>query len=124
MDDKEFASNLGIKHTKTNINSHRRLLRQVKGTAERKQGTIDKSIDQYKKEGWKGKGLEKIRKELVKTSGYTFFEVYDKVQKEYKFKTKAEGYQYTRDLLRVPQAEIDDLSEYDQEVIEGYDTSP
>lgn len=124
MDNKDFASNLGIKPTKTNIEANRRLLRQVKGTSERKQKTIDKSIDQYKKEGWKGKGLERIRTDLVKTAGFTFFEVYDKVQDKYKFETKEQGYEYTRGLLRVPAEAVDDLSDFDKEVIEGYDTSP
>jgi len=130
MDDKEFASNLGIKKGKqtkygfSNVYSHRKLFKQIKGTAERKQRSVDKSLKQYQKEGWKGKGLDKIRKELVKTTGATFFEVYDQVQAKYKFKTKTEGYEYTRQLLKVPAEAMDDLNKYDQEVIEGYDTSP
>ena len=65
-----------------------------------------------------------MRKGLVMSAGATFIEVYDKVQKEYKFKTKAEGNEYTRQLLKIPASEIDDLKDTDQEIIEGYETSP
>ncbi len=130
MNDNDFSQNLGIKKGKktkygySNVYSHRKLIRQIKGTSERKKGTIGKSIKKYEKEGWKGKGLSKIRRELVKSTGYTFYEVFEQVDKKYKFKNKEAGYEYTRQLLKIPQIAIQDLNDYDQTVIEGYDTSP
>ncbi len=131
MNDKDFASNLGIKLGKktkygySNVYAHRKLFRQTKGSAERKQNSVDKAIKHYEKDGWPGKGLKRMRRELVKTAGATFFEVHDQVLKEHKeLKTRQERYEYTRQLLKVPMSAIDDLEQKDQDIIEGYDTSP
>lgn len=130
MNDKDFSKNLGIKLGKktkygySNVYAHRKLFRQVKGSATRKSETIEKSLKKYQKEGWKGKGLDKMKRELVKVAGNTFQEVYDQLDKKYHFESKSKGYEYTRQLLMIPQSEIQHLNDYDQEVIEGYDTSP
>lgn len=130
MNDKDFSKNLGIKLGKktkygySNVYAHRKLFKQVKGTPTRKTESIEKSLKKYEKEGWKGKGLVRMKKELVKVAGNTFQEVYEQLDKKYHFESKSTGYEYTRQLLMIPKSQIENLNDYDQDVIEGYDTSP
>ena len=130
MNDDDFSKYLGIKKGKktkygySNVYSHRKLIRQIKGTAERKTETINRTEKRYIKAGFTHKRLAQVKRELVMTAGNTFAEVYDKVDKHFPSKSITSKQEYTRQLLRIPHHEIQDLSDFDRETIEGYDTSP
>ena len=68
--------------------------------------------------------IKQIKKELAKTTGNTFTDVLEGVEKRNQFVSKHDAYAYTRELLKVPASLISDLEVKDREVIEGYDTSP
>lgn len=122
MNDADFRLYYGTKAK--DLNSQRRLLRQVKGTTERKTKNAEKALDFYKKAGFTHKRLEQIKKELAKTTGNTFTDVLEGVESKNKFVSKHDAYEYTRQLLKVPASLVSDLAVKDREVIEGYDTSP
>lgn len=122
MNDVDFRKYYGT--TAKDLNAQRRLLRQVKGNTERKTKVSEKALESYKKAGFVHKRLEQISKELTKTTGNTFTDVLDKIEKTYTFENKLDAYDYTRQLLKVPPALISDLDVKDRDIIEGYDTTP
>ena len=124
MTPSEYRTLIGSKAKLKTIESYQRLLRQASATKERREGSITIALKSYKKFGFKGAGLEKIEKELVKVSGNTFSAISDDLQKEYPNMDLKDIYKKTRELLAIPESEYDKLDQPEREIIEryGFDT--
>ena len=117
---KELKNALGNKAVLKTNESYLRVIKQISMTAERKEKTIEKSLIVYENFGYRGKKLEKIKSELVKTSGNTFMAIAKDLQK--KGYSEKQSYFKTRVLLKVPVSDYDDkLNDVDIEILERYD---
>lgn len=137
MNDKDFAFFVGIKLGKrlkggkgySNVYSHRKIIRQIEGTKDRRFGSINKTLKKYETFGYRLDGLKKIRKELIKTSGSQFLGLAMEVNDRYP-KLAVENsdgtfnyenvYQKTRAILNVSKKLRHTLSKKDQKILLDY----
>lgn len=152
LTDKEFAETIGIKKgkritakTKTslydnvekksfrykNVYAHRRIIKQLQYTKERKFNTIDRAVKKYEKFGFKGKGLDKQKRELIKTIGSVFDVISEAVNNEYFSNIDSDDYEpdseiaqrlaneYAKELLAIPKDERAEIEkEFDREILD------
>lgn len=129
MDWKLFREVIGLKSNtkKASVIAQQRVLNQITATKERKSGTVKLAIKTYEKEGWKMKGLEAIRKELVKVVGNTFFDVAEKIEAKYYSKIKDDKlrkdkiYQHTRELLAIAKKGFKNLTQKEKKLLKKFD---
>ena len=117
---KELKNALGNKATIKTNDAYIRVIKQISKTPERKEKTIEKALVSYENFGYRGKKLEKIKSELVKTSGNTFMSIAKDLQA--KGYSEKQSYFKTRVLLKVPVSDYDEkLNDVDIEILERYD---
>ena len=117
---KELKNALGNKATVKTNEAYIRIIKQISSTPERKEKTIEKTLISYKNFGYRGKKLNDIEKELVKTSGNTFMSIAKDLQHE--GYSEKESYYKTRELLKVPKSDYDKkLTKIEKDIIESYD---
>lgn len=132
LDDNDFALALDISKGKrikgnkwSNVESNRRLLNQVQKTEKRRTESIEKALKPYKNFGFKGKGLEKIKRELIEISGNIFSAIANEIEKTYfnQEKTKEIGKRkaekYTKKLMLIPKDKRDKLNQIDQDILDN-----
>ena len=103
-----------------NLDTFRRLARQLTSTKERREGSIKLAIKPYIKFGFKGPKLEKIEKELTKTVGNTFSAIASDLQTKLGLSEK-ESYKRANMLLKIPKEHYDELTDIEVEILEDYD---
>lgn len=124
MTPREYKTLIGSKAKLKTIEGYQRLLRQVSATKERREGSIDIALKKYEAFGFRGEGLEKIEKELIKTSGNTFSAISDELKHLYPDMELKDNYKRTRELLALPESKYDKLDKSERDIIEryGFDT--
>lgn len=117
---KELKNALGNKAVLKTNESYLRVIKQISMTSERKEKTIEKALISYENFGFRGKKLDQMKKELVKTSGNTFMSIAKDLQK--KGYSEKQSYYRTRVLLKVPLSDYDSkLEQSDIDILEMYD---
>jgi len=122
MNETEFKEAYNYKGK--NFKAEQRVLKQAKGTSERKQENKTFVVKKLKKEGWTGKKLVQLTKDTNKTLGNTFADVFERVKNSNPDISDDDAKEYTRQLLKIPIQEINNLNNVDKEIIEGYETTP
>ena len=102
------------------LDTFRRLARQLTATKERRESSIEKALKSYVKFGFKGKRLEQVEKELIKSTGNTFMAMAQDIQDKLGLSEK-ESYKKANELLKLPKSEYDELSDLEIEILEDYD---
>ena len=133
MNDVDFALALGIKKGKrikgnkfSNIESNRRLLSQTQKTKERREGSIKLAEKPYIKFGFRGKRLEALNKELIRTSGNVFSAISYEVEKKYfshikdKKIRERKSDKKAKKLLLIPKSERDKLKIVDKNILDTF----
>jgi len=131
MNDDDFAINLGISKGKkiknnkwSNIESHRRLLNQVQKTDIRRTETVNRITDKYQTFGFRGKGLDKIKRDLTTISGNLFTVISKEIEKTYYAKIKnkerreRKANNHTKKLMLIPKSERENLNQIDYDIIQ------
>lgn len=116
----ELKKALGNKATVKTNEAYIRIIKQISKTPERKERTIALTLISYKNFGYRGKKLDVIEKELIKTSGNTFMSIAKDLQNV--GYSEKESYYKTRELLKVPKSDYDKkLTITEKNIIENYD---
>lgn len=70
MNDKELALRLGSKVSA--VKNYKRVYKQIRGTKERRENTVDLSYKSYKSLGYTKTQMTDVKKELIRTAGNAF----------------------------------------------------
>lgn len=117
---KGLKTALGSKGNKASIEGLFRLNNQITMTPERKENNVKRALKTYENNGFRGKGLRNVEKQLIKTNAQTFFAIAKDLQKKFK-ETKKQSYKHARDLLKVPESRYDLLDVEERLVLADYD---
>lgn len=117
---KELKNALQNKATIKTNEAYIRIIHQITTTIERKDKTVDLALDSYKKFGFKGRGLDKIEKELTKVSGNTYFAIVKRLQKDYK-ESEKKALIHARDILKLPKSHYTMLEQKEQLILADFD---
>jgi hypothetical protein len=133
LNDKDFAQTLGIIKGKrikgnkfSNIESNRRLLSQAQKSKERREGSINRALVEYKDFGYRGKRLDQVEKELIKSSGNIFSAISYEVEKTYfsnvkdKDKRERKANKRTKKLLLISKEDRKNLERVDQDILSDF----
>jgi hypothetical protein len=126
MNDKDFGLTLGIKRTKSNIVANRKLLSQAQKSKARREGSISRALTSYENFGYHGKGLDKIEKELIKSSGNIFSAISYEVEKTYFSNIKdkdireRKANKRAKKLLMINKSDRKKLERVDQDILSDF----
>lgn len=128
MSDSELKTALNLRPnvSKEYLRANRRLINQIQKSKERRVKVIENVKDEYKKLGFRGKRLDLMEKQLIRTAGNTFTAMSDEVRKKYfmflkdKDKQQRKADIYTKKMLLVPKPLRPRLTKDDQDILDDF----
>lgn len=97
----------------------RRLIKQAIGNEERRLEFVKSNVNKYKDLGFKGKGLERVERDLHKTSSSTFLIISKKVQSVYGVGKRIADL-HTKYILSFPKEKRYNLVQKDIDILDSF----
>lgn len=115
MSDLELRQKFSLKVSA--IEGFKKNTQQLQFTQERKEKISDRSLNEFVKQQYRGKGLSRVKSRLRKTIGLNiFFDISKKVQSQYNL-TKNQSYRRTDLILRRARTNYRGLSKREREIL-------